>query len=173
MGPPSRGGMRLILAVTRIASGERARCRIGVPKVSDGQDGALYSPLSPPSCAGVEMVPTAGTAKGLPGAATAPRLKRPSAPQARQRGFGHQGASGFGQAAAIRRMRRMQPVGGPGDKLFPPTYPGEGQGKPPPRHVFEYRRIGNDNRLCVLIDRVQSHANRMEDALSRLRAQGG
>ena len=27
--------------------------------------------------------------------------------------------------AAIRRVQRPQPVGGPGDKLFPPTYPGE------------------------------------------------
>ncbi|MGH7004079.1 MAG: type I-G CRISPR-associated protein Cas7 [Alphaproteobacteria bacterium] len=29
-------------------------------------------------------------------------------------------------AAAIRRVRRLQPAGGPGDKIFPPTYPGEG-----------------------------------------------
>jgi CRISPR-associated protein Csb1 len=75
-------------------------------------------------------------------------------------------------AAAIRRVRRMQPAGGIGDKLFPPTYPGEGSGNPPPRHVFEFRRIGSGNTQCVLIDSVQSQANRLEEALSQLRAQG-
>ena len=73
---------------------------------------------------------------------------------------------------AIRRVRRMQPAGGVGDKLFPPTYPGEGSGNPPPRHVFEFRRIGSGNAQCVLIDSVQSQANRLEEALSQLRTQG-
>lgn len=67
--------------------------------------------------------------------------------------------------AAFRRVRRLQPAGGPGDKIFPPTYPGEGRSNPPPRHVFEYRRIGGSNVLCVLIDSVQSQANRLEEAL--------
>ena len=31
--------------------------------------------------------------------------------------------------AAIRRIRRMQPAGGVGDKLFPPTYPPEREGR--------------------------------------------
>jgi len=66
-------------------------------------------------------------------------------------------------ASAIRRRRRLQPAGGPGDKLFPPTYPGEGSD--PPRHVFETRRIGGQNVTCVLIDSVQSQANRLEEAL--------
>ena len=65
--------------------------------------------------------------------------------------------------AAIRRRRRLQPAGGPGDKLFPPTYPGEGNS--PPRHVFERRRIGGQDVTCVLIDSVQSQANRLEEAL--------
>jgi hypothetical protein len=30
-----------------------------------------------------------------------------------------------GRDAAIRRVQKLQPVGGPGDKIFPPTYPGE------------------------------------------------
>jgi CRISPR-associated protein Csb1 len=69
-------------------------------------------------------------------------------------------------AAAIRRVRRLQPVGGRGDKIFPPTYPGEGRGRNvPPRHVFETRRIDGQNVLCVLIDSVQSQANRLEEAL--------
>src|ERR1700731_2369259 len=74
-------------------------------------------------------------------------------------------------AAAIRRVRKLQPAGGPGDKIFPPTYPGEGRNSPP-RHVFEYRRIGGANVLCVLIDSVQSQANRLEEALKLARETG-
>jgi CRISPR-associated protein Csb1 len=70
--------------------------------------------------------------------------------------------------AAIRRVRRLQPAGGPGDKLFPPTYPGA-RNNDPPRHVFERRRFGGQNVLCVLIDSVQSQANRMEEALKAAR----
>lgn len=66
--------------------------------------------------------------------------------------------------AAIRRLRRLQPSGGAGDKLFPPTYPGEQRGNPP-RHVFERRRNDGKDVWCVLIDSVQSQANRMEEAL--------
>ena len=65
--------------------------------------------------------------------------------------------------AAIRRIRRMQPAGGVGDKLFPPTYPAEREG--PQRHVFERRRLDDREVWCVLIDSVQSQANRMEEAL--------
>ena len=65
--------------------------------------------------------------------------------------------------AAIRRIRRMQPAGGVGDKLFPPTYPPKREG--PPRHVFERRRLDDREVWCVLIDSVQSQANRMEEAL--------
>ena len=65
--------------------------------------------------------------------------------------------------AAIRRVRRLQPAGGVGDKLFPPTYPPEREG--PPRHVFERRRLNGCEVWCVLIDSVQSQANRMEEAL--------
>ena len=65
--------------------------------------------------------------------------------------------------AAIRRVRRLQPAGGVGDKLFPPTYPPEREG--PPRHVFERRRLNGGEVWCVLIDSVQSQANRMEEAL--------
>lgn len=66
--------------------------------------------------------------------------------------------------AAIRRLCRLQPAGGPGDKIFPPTYPGEGSNAPP-RHVFETRRIDGEDVRCVLIDSVQSQANRLEEAL--------
>src|SRR5262249_60943278 len=74
--------------------------------------------------------------------------------------------------AAIRRVRRLQPTGGPGDKIFPPTYPGEGRRNAPPRHVFERRRIDGKNVLCVLVDSVQSQANRLEEALKVARDAG-
>jgi CRISPR-associated protein Csb1 len=38
--------------------------------------------------------------------------------------------------------------------------------------VFEYRRIKGDNVLCVLIDSVQSQANRLEEALKAAREGG-
>ncbi len=70
-------------------------------------------------------------------------------------------------AAAFRRIRQLQPVGGQGDKVFPPTYPPE-RGSPrntPPRHVFERRRVEGGEVWCVLIDSIQSQANRLEEAL--------
>ena len=66
--------------------------------------------------------------------------------------------------AAFRLVSLLQPVGGKGDKIFPPTYPGE-RDNDPPRHVFERRRIDGKEVWCVLIDSVQSQANRMEEAL--------
>jgi CRISPR-associated protein Csb1 len=66
--------------------------------------------------------------------------------------------------AALRRRQRLQPVGGKGDKIFPPTYPGEGRNAPP-RHVFERRRINGNDVWCVLVDSVQSQANRLEEGL--------
>ncbi len=70
--------------------------------------------------------------------------------------------------AAVSRRQRLQPVGGPGDKIFPPTYPGEGRGSGP-RHVLERRRVfsnGTGTDLwCALVDSVQSQANRLEEAL--------
>jgi CRISPR-associated protein Csb1 len=70
--------------------------------------------------------------------------------------------------AALRRRQRLQPVGGRGDKIFPPTYPGEGRNNPPPRHVYERRRIDGRELWCVLVDSVQSQANRLEESLLRL-----
>lgn len=66
--------------------------------------------------------------------------------------------------AALRRRQRLQPVGGQGDKIFPPTYPGEGRNAAP-RHVFERRRLDGADVWCVLIDSVQSQANRLEESL--------
>jgi CRISPR-associated protein Csb1 len=66
--------------------------------------------------------------------------------------------------AAIRRRQRLQPVGGKGDKIFPPTYPEERRGAGP-RHVFERRWVNDAEVWCVLVDSVQSQANRLEEAL--------
>jgi CRISPR-associated protein Csb1 len=66
--------------------------------------------------------------------------------------------------AAMRRVQKLQPAGGAGDKIFPPTYPGE-RSTDPARHVFETRRIDGKDVRCVLIDSVQSQANRLEEAL--------
>lgn len=65
-----------------------------------------------------------------------------------------------GTAAAFRCVTDYQPAGGPGDKVFPPTYEGG-------RYATE-ERIEPDTgekRQCVLLDSVQSQANRMELAL--------
>jgi len=68
--------------------------------------------------------------------------------------------------AALRRRQRLQPVGGQGDKLLPPTYPADVKNAPP-MHVFEPRRIGEGESAvwCVLVDSVQSQANRLEESL--------
>jgi CRISPR-associated protein Csb1 len=65
-----------------------------------------------------------------------------------------------GTAAAFRCVTEYQPVGGPGDKVFPSTYQGG-------RYAVEKRRLPGEGEpvLCVLLDSVQSQANRMEMAL--------
>jgi CRISPR-associated protein Csb1 len=65
-----------------------------------------------------------------------------------------------GSAAAFRCRRRLQPAGGPGERIAPPTFPGA-------IYALDRRRIpGFDEPVtCVLLDSVQSQANRMELAL--------
>ncbi|NLE66710.1 MAG: type I-U CRISPR-associated protein Cas7 [Lentisphaerae bacterium] len=63
-----------------------------------------------------------------------------------------------GRAAALRCRRKLQPAGGKGDKVFPPTYEGG-------TYAFEERVIDGQRVPCVLLDSVQSQANRMELAL--------
>lgn len=60
-----------------------------------------------------------------------------------------------GHAAAFRRITDYQPAGGPGDKVFPPTYEGG-------KYATETRIIDDKPVDCVLMDSVQSQANRME-----------
>ncbi len=63
-----------------------------------------------------------------------------------------------GSAAAFRCVTELQPAGGPGDKVFPPTYK-DGQ------YAVEDRWVDGQKVACVLLDSVQSQANRMELAL--------
>jgi CRISPR-associated protein Csb1 len=63
-----------------------------------------------------------------------------------------------GTAAAFRCVTKYQPAGGHGEKVFPPTYAGG-------VYAMEHRRINGEVIPCVLLDSVQSQANRMEEAL--------
>lgn len=65
--------------------------------------------------------------------------------------------------AAIRSTTVLQPAGGKGDKVFPPTYVKEGQATT--KYAMERRRIGDTEVATVLLDSVASQANRMEEAL--------
>jgi CRISPR-associated protein Csb1 len=67
-----------------------------------------------------------------------------------------------GHAAAFRCVTDYQPAGGQGDKIFPPTYEGG-------KYATETRHIDGREVNCVLVDSVQSQANRMELALLEAR----
>jgi CRISPR-associated protein Csb1 len=67
-------------------------------------------------------------------------------------------AAASGTAAAFRSITKLQPVGGEGDKVFPVTY-SEG------RYATERRTLDGRVVDCVLMDSVQSQANRAEEAL--------
>jgi CRISPR-associated protein Csb1 len=63
-----------------------------------------------------------------------------------------------GTGAAFRCVTEYQPVGGVGDKVFPPTYEGG-------KYAVEKRMVEGQAVPCVVLDSVQSQANRMELAL--------
>jgi CRISPR-associated protein Csb1 len=63
-----------------------------------------------------------------------------------------------GALTAIRSITRLQPAGGPGTKAYPPTY-ADGT------YAFETRLIDGNRVETVLLDSVQSQANRFEEAL--------
>ncbi len=62
--------------------------------------------------------------------------------------------------SALRVITRLEPAGGLGDKVFPPTYEKS-------MYATEKRRIDGQQVDAVLLDSVQSQANRMEAALLR------
>lgn len=61
-------------------------------------------------------------------------------------------------AAAFRCITEYQPAGGTGDKVFPPTYEGG-------KYAKETRIIDGAAVDCVILDSVQSQANRNEQVL--------
>jgi CRISPR-associated protein Csb1 len=82
-----------------------------------------------------------------------------------------------GGAVAIRGKATLQPAGGSGDKVFPPTHSRsddelrrlKGDERAGAKYAFEERRLpGGVIERCVLLDSVQSQANRMEEALQAL-----
>jgi CRISPR-associated protein Csb1 len=74
-----------------------------------------------------------------------------------------------GGAVAIRGRAVLEPAGGPGDKVFPPSHSvGDNEKRAGAKYAFETRRRGEKDVLCVLLDSVQSQANRMEEALQTL-----
>lgn len=68
-----------------------------------------------------------------------------------------------GDDAAFRLRARLAPAGGPGDKVFPPTYATEDRS--PTKYAVETRRVNGEDVPTVLLDSVASQANRMELAL--------
>lgn len=85
--------------------------------------------------------------------------------------LGGEGPDSARWASALRLRCRLQPAGGPGTKVMPPTYAPERQGEPP-QYVRERRRIGDAEHKCVLLDGIASQANRIEAALA-MRVQAG
>jgi CRISPR-associated protein Csb1 len=66
-----------------------------------------------------------------------------------------------GTGAALRCVIKLVPAGGPASKVFPPTHSGG-------VYAWEMRRIGKEEVVpTVLLDSVQSQANRMEQALKQ------
>lgn len=67
-----------------------------------------------------------------------------------------------GEAVAVRVHQKLQPAGGPGDKVFPPTY---ATGDSKLKYAVESRRIEGRDVDTVLLDSVASQANRIEESL--------
>lgn len=72
-----------------------------------------------------------------------------------------------GNAVAIRGTATLEPAGGPGDKVFPPTHSVD-ERRAVTRYAIEKRRVDGREVESVLLDSVQSQANRMEEALQEI-----
>ena len=70
-----------------------------------------------------------------------------------------------GDAVALRSRMTLQPAGGEGDKVFPPSYRVDGRADH--KYAVEERQVGESDKLSitVLLDSVASQANRAELAL--------
>lgn len=74
-------------------------------------------------------------------------------------------------AAALTRNTRLQPIGGSGDKVFPPTYLPEGRDI---KYANETRVDPETGEIvaCTLLDSVASQANRAEEAIEEAYEEG-
>ncbi len=70
-----------------------------------------------------------------------------------------------GHAVAIRCRTKLQPAAGEGTKVFPPTHSGGVYATEKRRLPVEGEPGATREADCVLLDSVQSQANRIEDAL--------
>ncbi|MCP2261642.1 CRISPR-associated protein Csb1 [Streptoalloteichus tenebrarius] len=81
-----------------------------------------------------------------------------------------------GEDAAVVITARLEPIGGVGTRVFPPTYPldavNDDATKPRRPYVVEPRRMEDGVVETVLLDSVQSESNRVEEALERAVAEG-
>ncbi|MDE0207423.1 MAG: type I-U CRISPR-associated RAMP protein Csb1/Cas7u [Candidatus Tectomicrobia bacterium] len=70
-----------------------------------------------------------------------------------------------GDAVALRSRTTLQPAGGEGDKVFPPSYSIDGRAEH--KYAVEERQVGDSDKasVTVLLDSVASQANRAELAL--------
>ena len=70
-----------------------------------------------------------------------------------------------GDAVALRSRMTLQPAGGEGDKVFPPSYAVDGRADH--KYAVEERQVGASENVSVtvLLDSVASQANRAELAL--------
>jgi CRISPR-associated protein Csb1 len=68
-----------------------------------------------------------------------------------------------GDGIGVRAKIPLEPLGGPGDKIFPPSYSVSPDASS--RYATEKRRVGGESVTAVVLDSVASQANRMESAL--------
>ena len=68
-----------------------------------------------------------------------------------------------GGAVGATMKAALRPLGGAGDKVFPPTYAVDDKSKP--QYAIETRRAGGQSIASVALDSVGSQANRIETAL--------
>ena len=68
-----------------------------------------------------------------------------------------------GVGVGVRVRTDLEPLGGPDDKIFPPTY-GVGD-REETKYAVEQRRVSGETVSAVVVDSVASQANRLELAL--------
>lgn len=75
-----------------------------------------------------------------------------------------------GHGVGVRSRIALEPMGGPGDKLLPPTYGVADRAET--KYATELRRIDGEDVPCALLDSVASQANRRELALLEAAREG-